>query len=166
MPYDPARHHRRSIRLQGYDYHLAGAYFVTLCAQDRACLFHTAAIAQVIEHWWYELPAKFATVSLDAFVVMPNHVHGLVVLECPDSQNNPTLGEVIQWFKTMTTNAYIQGVKGQGWPPFHGRLWQRNYYEHIVRNDREMIAIRYYIEANPQNWAEDENNPQRLTTAL
>ena len=163
MPYDPNRHHRRSIRLKDYDYRLTGAYFVTICTQDRVCILEPPPVVEMVWHWWHELEAKFPAAGLDAFVVMPNHVHGLVVLNPPHGETaSESLAQVVQWFKTMTTDAYIQGVKGAGWAPFRGRVWQRNYYEHIVRNDREMVAIRYYIEANPDNWVEDEHHPARF----
>ena len=163
MKYDPLHHHRRSIRLNGYDYHQVGAYFVTICTQHRACLLDAPPVEAMIAHWWEELPNKFPTVSLDAFVIMPNHMHGIIVLDQPNTTTAPTsLGQVIQWLKTMTTNAYIHGVKGADWPPFDRRLWQRNYYEHIIRNERELNAIRLYIAANPDNWQADENHPGRL----
>ncbi len=165
MPYDPFRHHRRSIRLKDYDYRLGGAYFITICTQDRACILEPAPVAAMVWHWWDELAVKFPAVVLDVFVVMPNHVHGILVFDPhPDVVAAEPLGTVVQWFKTMTTNAYIHGVKESGWQPFRGRVWQRNYYEHIIRNEREMIAIRHYIEANPDNWAEDENHPARPAT--
>jgi len=81
---------------------------------------------------------------------------------CPDELGEHAgspLHRVVQWFKTMTTNGYIRGVKQNGWLPFSGKLWQRNYYEHIIRNDDEMNRIREYIEMNPARWAEDRENP-------
>ena len=163
MPYDPFRHHRRSIRLKGYDYSQAGAYFITICTQNRACLLDVPVVDAMIAHWWQELANKYPSVSLDAFVVMPNHLHGILLLFDPDPPApNPQLGTVVQWFKSMTTNAYIRGVKESGWEPFSGRLWQRNYYERIIRNERELTATRLYIEANPDNWTADENHPGLL----
>jgi len=207
MQYDPDKHHptgtlrsRRSIRLKGYDYAEAGAYFVTICAQNRECLFGEIVdgemrvndAGKVIARWWEELPHKFPSVDLDEFVVMPNHFHGIVVITdtsvgaylrvCPDPQGarmaqgadvtaqgaHPgaplrrlALGEIVQWFKTMTTNEYIRGVKQNGWTPFPGKLWQRNYYEHIIRNENDLNRIREYIFNNPANWANDDENPQR-----
>ncbi len=110
---------------------------------------------------------------------MPNHSHAIItnvgkdpvgadLRVCPDGhRHGHTTGEhtgsplhqVIQWFKTMTTNEYIRGVKQYGWTPFPGRLWQRNYYEHIVRNEYEMSRIREYIRNNPAQWATDKDNP-------
>jgi putative transposase len=76
-------------------------------------------------------------------------------------QRKPTLGQIVGWFKTMTTNEYIRGVKQRGWPPFPGKLWQRNYYEHIVRSSESLERIRGYIHANPERWALDRENPAR-----
>ena len=77
----------------------------------------------------------------------------------------PTLGDIVNWFKTMTTNQYIRGVKQNGWLPFRGKLWQRNYYEHIIRNEEELNHIRHYIAENPLNWRTDEENPD-VTASL
>ena len=184
MPYDPDRHHRRSIRLRGYDYTLAGAYFVTICAQQRACLFgmegdpHTLTPAgHMLGERWMALPQKFPTVTLDGWVTMPNHFHGIVIIHEPEARvgappapdgpgpeiesDGPSLARIIQWFKTMTTNLYLRGVKQDGWPPCPGKLWQRDYYERIIRNDRELDALRAYIAANPTRWTEDPNHPTR-----
>ena len=177
MKFNSDIHHRRSIRLKNYDYSQAGAYFVTVCAQSRECLFGEIAdgvmvmndAGEMIEQWWMKLPDNFSTVENDAYVVMPNHFHGIIVLAgagpraCPDSGRThgcaPTLGDVMIWFKTMTTNQYIRGVKESHWPLFPGKLWQRNYYEHIIRNEEELNKIREYIINNPVRWVEDEENP-------
>ncbi len=204
MTYDPEKHHhRRSIRLKGYDYSQAGAYFVTLCAQDRACLFGEVVdgemrlndAGRMVEKWWDQLNHKFSAVQTDEYIVMPNHFYGIVVIQfvgaglCvrpnePDrtgdkgahtnqtgAHTNQTgahtgapLPEIVQWFKTMTTNEYIRGVKQSGWPPFYGRLWQRNYYEHIIRNDESLNRIREYIINNPLQWALDRENPNIVGT--
>jgi REP element-mobilizing transposase RayT len=143
---------------------------------------------RMIERWWFELNRKFTTAETDEFVVMPNHFHGIVVIPVradlrvgpgskghkgahvgaplPDSRpaNQAThagvsLPTVIQWFKTMTTNEYIRGVKAASWPSFNGRLWQRNYYEHIIRDEDSLNSIRQYIVDNPARWAFDRENP-------
>ncbi len=180
MKYDPSKHHRRSIRLKGYDYSQAGAYFVTICAQNRARLFGEIVNGEMqlndagamIGRWWNELANKFPTFESDAFVVMPNHIHCIVVItdvgqgqphraaptDPPTAPTRPTLGDMMDWFKTMTTNEYIRGVKQLGWQPFDKRVFQRNYYEHIIRNERALNAIREYIQNNPANWAEDMDN--------
>jgi putative transposase len=159
MPFNPDRHHRHSIRLRGYDYSQAGAYFVTLCTYGRAHLFGGIADGAVLLNdagtmvldWWNALSDRFPCVLLNDYVLMPDHLHGIVVLQKFAGQP-VALGTVIQWFKTMTTNAYIRGVRNGRWQPFEWHVWQRNYYERIVRSDEEMTRIRHYIDTNPQRW--------------
>jgi REP-associated tyrosine transposase len=180
--YDPAIHHRRSIRLANYDYSSPGLYFVTLCTQEKAALFGEIASAQMVlsdagrmvESWWKRLPGKFAGLLLEEFVVMPNHMHALLGLtHLPDAGRPgrpmaplrrvqpPPVSRVVQWFKTMTTNAYFRGVRQAGWSAVRGRLWQRDYYEHIVRTARAAQRVALYILENPQRWAFDAENPER-----
>ena len=127
---------------------------------------------------WDEIPGRYIGVAVDVFVVMPNHIHGIIILSdvgatlrgCPvppvrkpgQAQGPaPTLSlpDVVGRLKSLTTNQYRQAVVGSGWPAFDKRLWQRNYYEHVVRDDQELDRIREYIVDNPAMWAEDENNP-------
>ncbi len=247
MRFDPERHRRRSMRLKGYDYSQAGAYFVTICTQGRACLFGEVVdgemrlndAGRMVVAEWERLPALFPNVVLDAFVVMPNHIHGIVILTDPAddatdgataigatisgattggaatggattggattrvapttagddatpvgaglvpalstmarddatpvgaglvpapstpalSTPAPTLGDVIGAFKSRVTVEYTRGVKTLGWTPFDKRLWQRNYYEHIIRNEEALNRIRRYIVENPIRWAFDRENP-------
>ncbi len=201
MAYDSDNHHRRSLRLPGYDYAQAGAYFVTVCTQGRECLLGdvtpTGEIAlnqagHMVERWWQELEIKFPHVNTDAFVVMPNHFHGIIAIVtapavpgandvgadlrvgppcAPDAHpvradlrvGPPGVPEIMQWFKTMTTNEYIRGVKTMGWSPFPGKLWQRNYYDHVIRDDAALVRIRRYIDENPLRWALDRENPAVYT---
>lgn len=184
MAHGPERRHRRSIRLCEYDYSQDGAYFVTICTQDRACLFGDITdgrmavndAGRMIEKWWLELNRKFSTIETDEYIIMPNHFHGIVVIVgadlrvCPVPAYAPGRGanagsplpSIIQWFKTMTTNEYIRGVKSCGWAPFTGKLWQRNYYEHIIRDERSLTRIREYIDNNPIQWETDRENPAVL----
>ncbi|MBI1920835.1 MAG: hypothetical protein HYS23_07100 [Geobacter sp.] len=185
MKYNPDIHHRRSIRLRDYDYSANGAYFVTVCVQGRESLFgavvdgvmESSEAGRMVEEWWAKLAENSPNVLTDSFVVMPNHFHGIIVLVgadpcvCPDLENahmgkgghmGPPLQRIIQWLKTMTTNAYIRGVKQSDWPSFPGRLWQRNYYERIIRDEEELIAIREYIAGNPAKWAQDKENPMNV----
>ena len=302
MPYDPNRHHRRSIRLKGYDYSQAGAYFITICTQDRACLFGKVVngemrlndAGRMVLAEWNRLPERFPHLVLDAFVVMPNHVHGIVVITNPATDDTattaptivgtglvpvpnagtmgavpdagtmgaapdtgamgaapdagtmgaapnagamgaapdagmmgavpnagtmgaapnagalgaapnagtmgaapdagamgaapdagmmcavpddgattrvaptvgdivaPTVGDIVGAFKSRVTVEYIRGVKTSGWPPFRGRLWQRNYYEHIIRNERALERIRDYILTNPLHWHLDRENTHAI----
>ena len=150
-------HKRRSMRMSGYDYSSAGAYFVTVCAHHRRLLFEPLPVRDMIERWWLELPTKFAAVELDAYVIMPNHLHGILAI-IDDVNHKVALPTILQWFKTMTTNEYIRGVKQQGWQPFEGHLWQPSYWDHIVRDEADMWRLREYIRANPLHWEKDSLN--------
>ncbi len=180
--------HRRSLRLKGYDYAQAGAYFVTICAQDRACLFGDVVegsmclndAGRMLIRLWNGIPARFPAIEIDLFAVMPNHLHGIIVLaDVPDTGATtrvaptadpvhaekkiaPTLGEVVGAFKSASTVEYIRGVKARAWPEFRRRLWQRNYYEHIIRDETSLNRIRRYIDENPLNWALDDENPRNV----
>ena len=171
-------------------------------------------VREMVQRWWDKLPEKFSNIETDAFVIMPNHIHGIIIITGgivgvdprvnPDDPHgieqshevDPTgdgqsreigqshgiaptddgqsreigqshgiaptgssLSTIVQWFKTMTTNEYIRGVKQLGWTPFPGKLWQRNYWEHIVRNDDDLTRIQNYIQNNPRRWAEDRLHP-------
>ncbi|MBA2277000.1 MAG: transposase [Chloroflexia bacterium] len=175
MPNGQGWPQRRSIRLGGFDYAGAGAYFVTVCVQHRVCLFGSVIDDEVrlneagetILDRWTRLPSRYARIEVDAVVVMPNHVHGIIMVNHDDDwrgEPRPVLGDIVGWFKTMTTNEYIRGVRERGWEPFPGRLWQRNYYEYIIRNERAHERIRAYIAANPSRWPFDEENPGRTIT--
>lgn len=158
------RAHRFSLRLKGYDYTREGAYFVTVCSHGRTCLFgevseghmELGAAGRMVQEVWDALPEHYPAVGVDAFVIMPNHVHGVILL---DGVSTLSLGDVIHRFKTLTTKRYSDGVSKAGWPAFSGRLWQRNYYEHIIRDEASLSRIRKYIAENPSRWAEDSENP-------
>ncbi|MGB9753481.1 transposase [Roseiflexus castenholzii] len=208
MKYDPQKHHRRSIRLKGYDYSQPGAYFITIVTQNRACLFGEVAngemrlneAGRMVHQEWANLPSRFPNLDLDAFIVMPNHIHGIIIITDVDpvgaglvgaglvpAQNGdgatisgatisgatisgatisgattrvaPTVGDIVGAFKSITTVRYTHGVKHCGWLPFRGRLWQRNYYEHIIRDKGSLNRIRDYIVNNPLQWERDRENP-------
>jgi len=181
---------RRSLRLKGYDYAEAGAYFVTAVTQDRRCLFgeiiggevRLSEAGRMAVAVWDSLPDRFAGLALDAFIVMPNHIHGVIDMAPPTgtprrSGNTvpgdrprattrvaPTpdgyaLSDVVHAYKSSTTAHYARRVTADGWPPFPGRLWQRNYYEHVVRGDDDLDRIRTYIQENPLKWELDTENP-------
>lgn len=180
MSCDPEKHHRRSIRLKGYDHAQPGAYFVTVVTQDRTCLFgdvvdgetrlNDAGCMVVAE--WEALPDRFPGVDLDAFIVMPNHIHGIIVvtegaglvpaLDGATTRVAPTLGDVVGAFKSRVTVEYIRGVKAAMWSAFRSRLWQRNYYEHVIRDEESLSRIRRYIVDNPMRWEYDRENPLAL----
>ena len=168
MPFYPQKHHRRSIRLKGYDYTQVGAYFITVCTKNRECVLgdvvnskiHLNSAGQMIEKWWLELMKKFPTVKKDTHIVMPNHFHGIIIInaDCRGGVTPPlrkyTLGQIVAFFKYQTTKQINQTRGTPGIP-----LWQRNYYEHIIRDEKELHNIRRYIEGNPVLWEYDRENP-------
>lgn len=131
----------------------------------------------MVQKWYIELENKFPDIRCHEMAIMPNHFHCIVehvgadLRVCPNTSNivgehvggeqiqgehvGSPLHRVVQWFKTMTTNEYIRGVKTLGWQPFNGKLWQRNYYEHVIRNEQSYQTISEYIINNPAKWAED-----------
>jgi putative transposase len=170
MAYDPRKHHRRSIRLKGYDYSQSGAYFVTICIhQGQCCLgeVHDGVMIPspagvMVAECWEALRQRFPNIELDVFTLMPNHVHGNILILEPGLTANErplVLGNVVGAFKSISTHEYIDGVQEKGWEPFNKRLWQRDFYDRIIRNDRELEAIRAYIVNNPANWSGDKLHP-------
>ena len=215
MKYNPEIHHRRSIRLKGYDYSQAGAYFITLCTQNREHLFGRIEngimilndAGRMVETVWNEIPQYYCGFYVHEKVVMPDHFHGIIEItedetlftgqiqgndnefsghvqgHAPTNDNSssgqvqgndnessghaqghaPTfkkmsLPDIVHRFKTLTTTKYIKGVKNSGWKSFPGKLWQRNYYEHIVRNESDFNRIQEYIRNNPLKWDYEKNN--------
>ena len=171
MKFDRQKHHRRSIRLKEYDYSQAGAYYVTINLQNRECLFGEIVDSEMILNeagimiieQWKALLERFPNIELDIYQIMPNHFHGIIVIVGATlvvaQESNPTLGNIIGAFKSITTHKYIKGVDNKNWAQFYKRLWQRNYYEHVVRDEKDLNRIRDYIQSNPANWNEDEENP-------
>lgn len=170
--YNPEKHHRRSIRLKEFDYKQSGAYFVTICTQNRKCLFGKAAdggiqlsdSGRTVQRTWQELPSRFSNISLDAFVVMPNHIHGIIQAtaqsiapsEAQDKNQGainraPTLGEIVRAYKASSTRL-IRSTANANF------AWQRNYYEHVIRDEDSLNRIRRYILENPERWAIDREN--------
>jgi len=179
---------RRHIRPAGWDYRRCFAYFVTICVRNRECVFGDVVGAEmrltrrgiVARDCWLDIPSHHAHVELDAFVIMPNHVHGILLfvgdapgmgpflpvaatpasrrsLATASSAKGPaagSLGAVIGSFKSAVTRTINRLRPGAG-----SQLWQPNYYDHIVRNDFARDRIREYVEANPQRWAQDVENP-------
>lgn len=199
--YNPNKHHRKSIRLKGYDYSQAGLYFITICCQNRANLFGNVINKQMImndagkmiENQWQKLTDRFNNIVLHEYVVMPNHFHGVLqivgatlvvaqnknivaqntnnentninIVDIGNQKGQPqgiaptdnvkTVGDIVGTFKSITTVEYINGVKNNNWKPFNGKLWQRNYWENIIRNDNSYQKISDYIINNPSKWNDD-----------
>lgn len=160
MKYDPDKHHRRSIRLKEYDYAQSGAYFITLCTWQRKNLFGEIAnnemelntYGEIIQLHWDSLPKHYHYVELDKFIIMPNHIHGIIVLtDNSTCKKRHGLPEIIRGFKTFSARRinkirHLSGVS----------VWQRGYYEHIIRNEKSLMAICEYIVKNPLSWEKDE----------
>ena len=187
---------RQSFRYDGYDYSTASAYFVTICARERLPVFNQAVLHAIVVDVWQVLPRWFPTITLDDFVIMPNHIHLIVWLgqarvqarhgmgrpmvtsfmdhppsasvaapyeipTCTTPRAEPTLGDVIGTWKSLITVTYLRWVRNHA-PALRASIWQRNYYERIVRNDRELRAIRAYIRANPARWFHDPDNVNNI----
>ena len=228
---ESCQHAMHSIRLRNYDYAQAGRYFITVCLQNRECLFGKIVNSEMIlndagrmiSDIWHQIPGNYPGVEIDEFVVMPNHIHGIVVLvgadpcvcpttpcvcpkipgvspTTPDTYPNttdscktnhtspsndglcpifttpttpcishgqsrgiaPTLPGIVQRFKTLTTKLYIDGVYQKSWQYFETRLWQHNYYEHVIRDEDDLNRVREYISANHLNWTSDAENPDNV----
>jgi len=189
MSFDPAVHHRRSIRLKNYDYSKPGYYFVTIVVRDRKCVLgevrdgevRLSRVGEMVRDVWQGLSDHFPGMALDEFVVMPNHLHGVVVINPTNDRNvsvgatfmaphvrcsmrrmgamnrAPTLGEVVRRFKAVSARAIHRGG-------FGAFVWQRNYHEHIIRSDLSLTAVRNYILCNPTEWDLDPENPSVKTT--
>ena len=177
-PRDPEKHGRRSIRLPNYDYSGAGLYFVTICTCNRICLLgeivkgemRLNGSGRVVRAKWENIPRNFPDVEMDAFVVMPNHLHGIIVITgdplgeapAPPLQYPPSgppgrsVGSIVGSYKSAVTKRInaIRGTRGKS-------VWQRNYYEQIIRNEAHLNRVRQYIDDNAACWAEDPENPVR-----
>jgi REP element-mobilizing transposase RayT len=177
-------HYPRSIRLKGYDYAQAGAYFVTICTHGQDCLLGEivdeemmlSSYGKVAKTCFEEIPLHFAHAELDAFVIMPNHLHGIIVLanttEVAAQHAAPlrngvslrpapgSLSTIVRSFKSASTRRIneLRAMEGT-------HFWQRDYYEHVIRNDRDMDRIRGYITTNPLKWSLDRENPQKTGTS-
>ena len=181
MRYDPDRHRRRSVRLGGHDYTQPGAYFVTICTHDRQCLFGDVIAGQmqlnkvgrIVCEEWRKTAEVREDVIIDEFVVMPNHVHGVLALvgatrrvallsEGTDGKGNQpkgpvrgSIGAIVGQIKSVATKRInkLRGTPG-------ALVWQRNYHDRIPRSDSALSAVREYIRRNPADWGADPDNPE------
>ena len=134
------------MRLRDFDYSSEGAYFVTLCLQKKLSLFENHQAKEMVEKWIVEIENKYENVTVDCYVVMEDHVHMILFIT---EGNGISLSEIMKWFKTMTTNEYIRGVRDRVYEPFEKKLWQRSFYDHIIRNDEDLNEKREYVMNNP-----------------
>jgi putative transposase len=170
---NPGRH---SIRLEKFDYTKPGGYFVTVVAHQRHNLFGKITdttmqlneLGIIVAECWYAIPDHFRNVALEAFIVMPNHVHGVIVIRddvgatpaSPSPEQPPhgpipgSIGAIVGSFKSAVSRRAGRELNTSA-------IWQRNYYEHIIRSEAEWENIRRYIETNPHNWTGDTENPIR-----
>ena len=177
MAYDLLIHNRKSIRLKEYDYSQPVEYFITICTHDKKCVFgevieeqiRLSLIGEIVKNYWEKLPKHFPKVKLDEYVIMPNHIHGIIIItegrdlinQIPTKSNFPlmknpkmTLGKIIRHYKAHSAK-YIHD---SGYVDFQ---WQPLFYDRIVRNDKELDNIRDYIINNPLKWFLDEENPNK-----
>jgi REP element-mobilizing transposase RayT len=176
MSYDPQKHHRRSIRLKEYDYTQPAAYYITLCTKTRQCLFGDVtkgemrlnSLGYIAFSCWQAIPNHFPHVELDAFVIMPNHLHGILVisdtivgatpaspLRHPCGPTPKSVGAIVGSYKAAVSKRINSICNTES-----NSIWQRNYYEHINRDQESLHNIRQYIVENPRCWTEDPENPQ------
>jgi putative transposase len=165
--YDPWKHRRQSLRMKEHDYGGGGRYFITVCTWQRDELFgtvdggrvHLNECGEAVARQWEALPERFPGITLDAFVMMPNHVHGVLRIS-PSVEKGVTLGTVLGAFKSLSARE-LNGLLGRSERP----LWQRNYYEGYIRDEASLDQIRTYIRDNPKNWLQDDENPINLRPA-
>jgi putative transposase len=160
---------RKSLRLKDYDYSQHGAYFITICAKDRKCLFgqivvaddpvrqntiHLSAIGNIVSDCWNTIARIYPEVRVDKHIIMPNHVHGIIIIGnngndqiSNGGQRRPPLQKIVQGFKSVSTRRCF--------PLGYSTVWQRSYYDHIVRNEQEYLEIWEYIDSNMQKWHTD-----------
>jgi len=176
--FNPDKHHRQSLRLRTWDYTTSGGYFITLCTYQRENLFADVTLRELVEHTWQNIPQQphAEQATLDEWVVMPNHLHGILMLaeiepndesdikpnnhpsELPRSYpargvKSSSVGAIIGNFKSLVTRR-----ANNLWRTSGEKVWQRGYYDRIIRNERELTDIRQYIRDNPQRWEDDEEN--------
>lgn len=182
MKYNPEYHHRRSIRLQGYDYSQTGIYFVTICTHKRQCLFGEICngkmilnqIGKIVAQEWLKSAEIRQEITLDQWIIMPNHLHGIVVINNKlGASLAPLRGDECGKRKPKSLSSFIGGFKSSVTKRINticehsdSVIWQRNYYEIIVRDEKQLNQIRQYMINNPQTWDEDPEKNDNLSTEI
>lgn len=165
---------RRNLRLRNFDYSRRGGYFITICSHQKRCIFgniqnsfvQLSAIGEIVNNNWLQIPKHTPRVEIGTFVVMPNHIHGILYIIDEEfgieptsiprtKQKSPNIGAILGWFKMSVTRDVRITMPGV-------EVWQRNYYDHILRNEVDEQRIMEYIQMNPLRWANDEENPGRM----
>ena len=173
---------RKEIRLQHFDYGTPGAYFITICTKNRKILFDTvlrtelaedyfvgadsisarSAASRIIENTFTETLLQYKEIKSPIFVIMPNHFHAIITISQnsrflrEDMESSPTISQIVQSFKRRSTIEYGKMVKMGMIPPYDGQIWQRSFYDHVIRNDADYEEIYKYIYENPIHWQADE----------
>jgi len=145
------------LRIPSFDYSQTGAYFVTICSRDRQCLFEEiiegqaklSRIGETVGRCWNDIPNHFRAIILDSFVIMPNHLHGILIFS----------GDVVECGRARTLQTVVGSFKSAASKQTGASIWQRNYWERVVRNEDELNRIRTYIDKNPLRWPDDPENP-------
>ncbi|MFH1440713.1 MAG: transposase [Candidatus Omnitrophota bacterium] len=165
---------RRTIRLAEYDYSQTGYYFLTICSNNKKNIFgkyneyvreglasshnniQLSIIGQIIDIQWNDITNKYNNIELDKYIVMPNHIHGILIInKREDARPSPTIFDIICSFKSKCTVEYLKYIKHNNLN-ISGKIWQRAFYEHVIRNELSLNEIREYIINNPAKWQEDK----------
>jgi putative transposase len=151
---------RKYIRKDDHDYHKCGSYFITSCTKSHQCLFGEIdsgtmvlnEVGEMICETWEQIPQNYPDFQLGLYQIMPDHIHGIVKIVGSDTLNPLSLSDLMERYKSLTTQIYIDGVKNKGWQPFDKKLWQRGFYDRIIRNGVDLGRIEQYIINNPNEW--------------
>ena len=152
---------RKNIRLHGYDYSIPANYFITIVIQDRKCLLGNISngkmvlseVGEMVRKTLKDVTDKFEDSEIPHYVIMPNHIHFII-----QNTGGDRINEIVRWMKSLSTNRYLNSLKGRGCSHANNKLWQRNYFDHIIRNQHSYDYIANYIFANPQRWKYDKLN--------
>ena len=151
---------RKRLRLKSFDYSLSGAYFITICTKDRKMLFAPVGAdsisARMVERTFLETIRRYDGVDAPIYVVMPNHFHAIITISRADMESAPTVSEIVQSFKRYSTVEYTKMVKAGILAPFDKQIWQRSFYDHVIRNREDYEEHVKYIHENPMHWYYDE----------
>ena len=173
---------RKNNRLENYNYSGAGWYSVTICSKDRKNIFgeyknivgtglvpvryknniKLSKIGQIIDKQWNNIPNLYGNIESDRYVIMPNHIHGILIVNYREGASpSPTISNIIGSFKSKCSVEYLNYIN-QNTLDLSGKIWQRSFYDHVIRNERSLNAIRKYITENPENWGQDIENLMNL----